>query len=53
VATGELYHVEEDPHQFENLWGDPGRRALRDDLVADLYGALPAETRTLKVVAPA
>jgi arylsulfatase A-like enzyme len=53
IATGELYHVDEDPHQFENLWGDPGRRALRDDLVSDLYAALPAETRSLKVVAPA
>jgi arylsulfatase A-like enzyme len=53
IATGELYHVDDDPHQFENLWGDPDRRALRDDLVADLYAALPDETRSLKVVAPA
>ncbi len=53
IATGELYNVDEDPHQFENLWDGPARRALRDDLVADLYASLPAEERHLKVVAPA
>ena len=53
IATGELYDVEADPHQFENLWDDPARRAQRDDLVADLYASLPSERRTLKVMAPA
>jgi arylsulfatase A-like enzyme len=53
IATGELYNVAEDPHQFENLWDEPGRRSLRDDLVADLYASLPDEVRRLKVVAPA
>jgi arylsulfatase A-like enzyme len=53
IATGELYNVEEDPHQFENRWDDPERKALRDDLVADLYDSLPTEVRHLKVVAPA
>jgi hypothetical protein len=53
IATGELYNVDDDPHQFENLWDEPGHRALRDDLVTDLYGALPEEVRPLKVVAPA
>jgi hypothetical protein len=46
--------VEEDPHQFHNLWESPARRALRDDLVADLYDSLPAgRVEPLKVVAPA
>ena len=53
IATGELYNVDDDPHQFENRWDDPAHRALRDDLVADLYAALPAEERHLKVMAPA
>jgi hypothetical protein len=37
-----LYDVEADPHQWHNLWDDPAHRALRDDLVADLYDSLPA-----------
>ena len=31
----------------------PRRRRSRDDLVADLYASLPAEVRSLKVIAPA
>ena len=42
----------DDPHQWHNLWDDPARRSLRDDLIADLYGGLPAEVRHLDVVAP-
>jgi arylsulfatase A-like enzyme len=41
-TEGELYRVEEDPHQFRNLWDDPGCRGVRSDLVADLYDNLPA-----------
>lgn len=41
-TEGELYDVEADPCQFRNLWADPGYRALRSDLVADLYDHLPA-----------
>jgi arylsulfatase A-like enzyme len=53
MATGELYNVADDPHQWDNKWDDGAVRALRDDLVADLYDSLPTETRHLKVVAPA
>ena len=42
-TEGELYDMEADPHQWHNLWDDPAYRALRDDLVADLYDSLPAE----------
>jgi arylsulfatase A-like enzyme len=53
-TEGELYNVVEDPHQFHNLWDDPSRRALRDDLVADLYDHLPeARSEPLEVEAPA
>jgi hypothetical protein len=53
IATGELYHVENDPYQFDNKWDDDAQRDTRDDLVADLYEHLPTEVRRLKVVAPA
>jgi arylsulfatase A-like enzyme len=53
-TEGELYDVENDPHQWRNLWNDPGHRTLRSDLVADLYGALPqARAEPLPVEAPA
>src|SRR5204862_496478 len=42
-TEGELYRVYEDPHQFRNLWEDPGYRSVRSDLVSDLYDSLPAE----------
>ena len=53
-SEGELYDVENDPYQWRNLWNDPGRRALRDDLVADLRASLPeARAVRLRVDAPA
>lgn len=39
---GELYNVNEDPLQWENLWDDAGYASLRSDLFADLYDHLPA-----------
>ena len=53
IATGELYRVEDDPHQWENHFDDPFFRAVRDDLIADLYDHLPRERRELLVDAPA
>ena len=38
---GELYDCREDPRQWHNLWSDPARRKLRDELVADLRDHLP------------
>jgi hypothetical protein len=52
-TEGELYDLDEDPHQFRNLWDDAGYRSIRDDLVADLYDSLPAERKILPVEAPA
>jgi hypothetical protein len=52
-VEGELYDVREDPHQWHNLWDDPTRRSLRDDLVADLLAHLPpARAPRLPVAAP-
>jgi len=53
-TEGELYGVDEDPHQFRNLWDDPAYRSVRSDLVADLYGSLPAGREPkLRVARPA
>jgi arylsulfatase A-like enzyme len=52
-TEGELYNVDEDPHQFRNLWDDAGYAAIKADLVADLYDSLPAEVRHLEVESPA
>jgi arylsulfatase A-like enzyme len=38
---GELFDAAEDPLQWRNVWSDPAYRAIRTDLVADLYDSLP------------
>jgi arylsulfatase A-like enzyme len=53
IATGELYDVTADPHQWHNRWDDPSLRTFREDLIADLYASLPTEVRHLDVEAPA
>ena len=40
-TEGELYDVEADPHQWRNLWDEPSRRRVRDELVAELRARLP------------
>ena len=53
-TEGELYDVRADPHQWRNLWNDPGYSALRSDLVADLRDHLPPPRPVpLRVEAPA
>jgi arylsulfatase A-like enzyme len=53
-VEGELYDLRNDPLQWENLWDDPAKRALKSDLIADLYDSLPPERAPkLKVEAPA
>jgi hypothetical protein len=52
-SEGELYRVDDDPHQWHNRWDDPACRSVRSDLVADLHDSLPTERRTLPVDAPA
>jgi arylsulfatase A-like enzyme len=42
-TEGELYNVDDDPHQWRNLWDDPAYASIRKDLVADLYDTLPPE----------
>jgi arylsulfatase A-like enzyme len=52
-TEGELYAVDEDPYQFENRWDDAQCKAVREDLVDDLYDTLPIERRVLEVERPA
>ncbi|HZO15884.1 MAG TPA: sulfatase-like hydrolase/transferase [Polyangiaceae bacterium] len=51
-SEGELYDVGEDPHQWHNLWNDPSRRRLRDELTADLQAHTPPLRVSLPVAAP-
>jgi arylsulfatase A-like enzyme len=52
-SEGELYDLKNDPLQRENLWSDPERRALRDELLADLRAHLPSRrSPALRVDAP-
>ena len=52
-SEGELYDTNVDPQQWQNLWDDPERQALKRELVADLYDSLPpARDPRLAVVAP-
>lgn len=53
-TEGELYSLDDDPFQWDNLWDDPARSSLRDDLIADLRATLdPLPVRSLTVDAPA
>jgi arylsulfatase A-like enzyme len=52
-TEGELYKIDDDPHAWENRWDDPSSKAIREDLVADLYDNLPKATKHLKVERPA
>jgi hypothetical protein len=52
-TEGELYDLANDPLQRENLWDDPSRRRLRDELRAHLFEQLPPPRRpALPVAAP-
>ena len=52
-SEGELYDLGADPAQQVNLWDDPARRGVRDDLLSDLWEAQPpAAERRLRLEAP-
>jgi arylsulfatase A-like enzyme len=40
-SEGELYDLSVDPLQRKNLWSDPERKAVRDDLLAELWDSQP------------
>lgn len=41
---GELYDLEKDPNEFENLWSEPKQAALKMDLTKQLFDALMLAT---------
>jgi hypothetical protein len=52
-TEGELYDLANDPRQRRNLWNDPERKRIRDELCADLFAHLPSPRRPpLLVAAP-
>ena len=53
IATGELYNVDDDPYQFDNLWDDPHGGPSATTWWRTSTPACPEERRFLKVVAPA
>jgi arylsulfatase A-like enzyme len=40
-SEGELYSLDDDPHQRHNRWDDPALATVRSDLVADLWDHQP------------
>ena len=52
-SEGELYDLNEDPHQWHNLWDDPNYTPLRSDLLDEMQAHWPAERgEALEKVAP-
>ena len=49
-GEGELYDLANDPLQRRNLWDDASHRAIREDLLADLWASLPATAEPLRTV---
>jgi len=49
-GEGELFDCVNDPLQRVNLWDDPTRRALRDDLLDDLSRSLPEPAMPRRLV---
>ena len=43
-SAGELYDLESDPHEFENLWTEPSMLALRSELIERLFDAVMLST---------
>ncbi len=43
-AWGELYDLEKDPQEFQNLWNEPGHLALKMDLTRQLFDAVMLTT---------
>lgn len=46
VSWGELYDLQDDPHELSNLWDNPGHRSLRSDLTERLARLMLAHTDT-------
>jgi arylsulfatase len=42
--VGELYDLQEDPHEFDNLWDRPGMLPIKAQLLKRLFDALMLAT---------
>jgi len=52
-TEGELYSLSEDPHQWRNLWNDPGYAAQRSDLLEEMRAHWPQDRDApLEKIAP-
>jgi arylsulfatase A-like enzyme len=49
-GEGELYDLANDPLQRRNLWNDTNHRAMRDELLSDLWASLPPAVTPLRPV---
>ena len=45
-TEGELYDLNEDPHQWRNLWDNPAHASMKSDLLAQLHDQLPEGRET-------
>ena len=52
-TEGELYAVDDDPHQFENLWDDPQRKGSAKTSSPTSTTRSPRSATILEVVRPA
>ncbi len=43
-AIGELYDLQEDPHEFRNLWDEPSALSLKHELLKELFDAVMLAT---------
>ena len=48
AGEGELYDLTHDPLQHVNRWDDTSVRALREDLLADMWDNLPSQQLPLR-----
>ena len=43
-SVGELYDLQQDPHEFENLWEDPGMASTKATLMKTIFDAVMLAT---------
>jgi arylsulfatase A-like enzyme len=43
-GVGELYDLENDPHEYRNLWDDPASQSVKQDRIKRLFDAVMLAT---------
>ena len=49
LGSGELYDLEKDPGEFENLWSNPNARPLREEMLLKLIDRMAGTVDPLPV----